>query len=80
MSNFDIAEFALKSVCPNNEIKYDDTGMPSIMVYVPKATWKDLGIGNSTETFPAFIINGKEIDGFYFTTERTPFPDRIPQR
>lgn len=36
MANFDMAELALKSVCPNNAMKYDDKEMPSIMVFIPK--------------------------------------------
>nr|DAP84740.1 MAG TPA: hypothetical protein [Caudoviricetes sp.] len=32
MSNFDVANLALKAVCPSNEMLYDDKGMPSIMV------------------------------------------------
>lgn len=67
MSNFDVANLALASVCPSNEMIYDDTGMPSVMVKIPKCTWADLGIGDSTETFPAFIINGKEVDEFCFS-------------
>ena len=35
MANFDMAELALKSVCPNNAMKYDDKEMPSIMVFIP---------------------------------------------
>lgn len=67
MSNFDVANLALKAVCPSNEMLYDDKGMPSIMVKIPKCTWADLGIGTSTETFPAFIINGQEVDCIYFS-------------
>lgn len=67
MSNFDVANLALKAVCPSNELLYDDKGMPSVMVKIPKCTWADLGIGTSTETFPAFIINGQEVDAIYFS-------------
>ena len=65
MANFDLVELALKGVCPNNEILYDDLGMPSFMVYVPKMTYAQLGLGTSTATHPAFIVNGTEIDGFW---------------
>lgn len=34
-------------------------------VEIPKCTWADLGIGDSEETFPAFIIDGKEVDSIY---------------
>ncbi|MBR3628853.1 MAG: hypothetical protein IKN55_00050 [Oscillospiraceae bacterium] len=64
-NHFDLAELALQGVCPNNHILYDDLGYPSIMVYVPKATYADLDLGTSTATFPAFIINGQEVPGIY---------------
>ena len=67
MNNFDVANLALKAVCPSNEMIVDDKGMPSVMVKIPKCTWADLGIGTSTETFPAFIVNGKEVDAIYFS-------------
>lgn len=68
MSNFDIADFAVKAAgCASNANIYDDKNMPSVMVFIPKMTWKELGIGTSTEPFPAFVINGKEIDGFWFS-------------
>ena len=36
MSNFDMAELALKSVCPSNALLYDDREMPTVMVYIQK--------------------------------------------
>lgn len=65
-SNFDIANLALKAVCPSNELVYDDKGMPSVMVKIPKMTWAQLGVGDSTEIFPAFIVNGQVVDALYF--------------
>ncbi len=38
----------------------------SKFVTIPKCSWAELGIGTSTETFPAFIVNGKEIDELSF--------------
>lgn len=67
MSNFDIADIALQATCPGNEMLYDDKGYPSIMVKIPKQTWAALGIGSSTEVFPAWKINGKEVDYLYFS-------------
>lgn len=67
MSNFDLANIALKSVCPNNEILYDDKGLPSVMVYIPKMTYAQLGLGSSTATHPAFIVDGQEVDGVYIS-------------
>lgn len=68
MSNFDIADFAVKAAgCASNANIYDDKNMPSVMVFMPKMTWKELGIGTSTDPFPAFVVNGKELDGFWFS-------------
>lgn len=66
MANFDIAELALKSSCPNNAMKYDDKEMPSIMVYIPKMRICDVLSSTDTSVLPAFRRNGKEIDGFWF--------------
>jgi len=67
MDNFDLANIALKSVCPNNEILYDDKGLPSVMVYIPKMSYAQLGLGSSTAIHPAFIIDGQEVDGIYIS-------------
>lgn len=63
--SFDHANFALKSVCPNNRIIFDDKGMPSVFVYVPKFRLCDVLSIADTNTHPAFIVNGTEIDGFW---------------
>lgn len=67
MSNFDIAYTALQAICPSNILLYDDKGFPSIGVKIPKSTWAELGVGTSTEPFPAFIVNGIEVDALYFS-------------
>ena len=67
MANFDLSALALKAVCPSNEILYDDQGMPSIMVKIPKMTYAELGLGDSTATFPAFIVNGTEVNEIYIS-------------
>lgn len=66
MANFDLSELALKSICPNNAIKYDDKEMPSVMVYVPKFALKDVLNTTDASTHPAFIVNGVEKAGFWF--------------
>ena len=66
-ANFDLSNLALKAVCPNNEILYDDKGLPSIMVKIPKMTYAELGLGDSTATHPAFIVNGIEIPEIYIS-------------
>lgn len=65
MANFDMAEMALKSICPTNAIKYDDKEMPSIMVYIPKFRLCDVMSTEDTSIHPAFRVNGLEIPGFY---------------
>lgn len=67
MANFDLSALALSAVCPGNEILYDDKGMPSIMVKIPKQTYAQLGLGDSTEVHPAFMVNGKEVDAIYIS-------------
>lgn len=67
MANFDLSNLALQAVCPGNEILYDDKGMPSIMVKIPKLTYKQLGMGESNAIHPAFIVNGKEVDAIWIS-------------
>ena len=66
-ANFDLSALALKGLCPSNEILYDDKGLPSIMVKIPKMTYAELGLGASVATFPAFIVNGQEVDEIYIS-------------
>ena len=61
-ADFDLTALALEGCCPGNVIKVDDVGLPSIMVRVPKLTYKQLGMGDSEATHPAFIVDGQEID------------------
>lgn len=67
MSNFDLSSLALKAICPSNELLYDDKGMPSVMVKIPKMTYAQLGLGDSTAVHPAFIVNGQEVDAIYIS-------------
>ena len=67
MDNFDLSRIALKGACPNNEILVDDLGYPSYMVRVPRMTYAQLGLGASTATFPAFIVNGSEVPEIYIS-------------
>ena len=66
-ANFDLSDLALKAVCPGNEILYDDKGLPSIMVKIPKLTYAQLGMGESNAVHPAFIVNGQEIDALWIS-------------
>lgn len=67
MSNFDLSSLALKAICPSNELLYDDKGMPSVMVKIPKMTYAQLGLGSSSDVHPAFIVNGQEVDAIYIS-------------
>ena len=66
-ANYDLSGLALKALCPNNEILYDDKGKPSIMVRIPKMTYAQLGLGSSAAIHPAFIVNGQEVDEIYIS-------------
>lgn len=65
MPNFDLSALAIKGACPNNEILYDDKGLPSIMVRIPKMTYAQAGLGTAATVMPAFIVNGREVDEIY---------------
>ena len=64
-NNFDAARLALRSLYPRNDLLVDDKGLPSVMVYIPKFRLCDVLSTTDTSVHPAFIVNGKEIDGFY---------------
>ena len=67
MGRFDLSALALKAVCPTNDILYDDKGMPSVMVFIPKFKISDVITGGADSIHPAFIVNGKEVDGIYIS-------------
>lgn len=67
MGRFDLSALALKAVCPTNDILYDDKGLPSIMVRIPKFKIKDVITGGADSTHPAFIVNGVEVDEIYIS-------------
>ena len=66
-ANFDLSMLAFKAIAPNNEVLYDDVGLPSFMVRIPKMTYAELGLGDSTDVFPAFIVNGQEVPEVYIS-------------
>ncbi len=66
-ANFDLAALAFEAVLPNNKVLYDDKGLPSFMVRIPKMTYAELGLGESTAVFPAFIVNGQEVPEIYIS-------------
>ena len=66
-ANYDLSALALKAICPNNELLYDDKGKHSVMVKIPKMTYAQLGLGSSNAVHPAFIVNGQEVDAIYIS-------------
>lgn len=65
MANFDVADLALQAVAPGNKLLYDDKGLPSVMVYVPKFKLSEVITGGADAYHSAFIINGTVVDGIY---------------
>lgn len=77
MSNFDLSNLAIQTVCPGNEILYDDKNLPSIMVKIPKMTYAQLGMGESEDVFPAFIVDDQEVDAIWISKfQNVTFGDR----
>lgn len=66
-ANYDLTALAIKAVCPNNDLLYDDKGKPSVMVKIPKMTYAQLGLGSSQAIHPAFIVNGQEVDAIWIS-------------
>lgn len=64
---FDVMRLAVESVLPGNTVLLDDVGMPSVMVRIPKMTYAQLGMGDSTDIHPAFIVNGKVVDEIFIS-------------
>lgn len=65
--NYDLTALALQAAFPTNKILTDDKGIPSIYVYIPKMKYSDVITGGSDSVLPAFIVNGKEVDGIYIS-------------
>lgn len=67
MSNYNLTKMAVDMYCPGNVVQLDDVGQPSILVYIPAFKNSDVLTGGDDNTHPAFIVNGKEIAGFYYS-------------
>ena len=67
MANFNLTKMAVNMYCPGNVVQMDDAGLPSILVYIPAFKNSDVLNGGDDSTHPAFIVNGKEIPGFYYS-------------
>jgi hypothetical protein len=57
MSNFDDLAMAVASFGGNNAVKFDDLGMPSIMVGIPKMKYSDIITGGTQETLPWWLVS-----------------------
>lgn len=53
--------------CPGNIVQLDDAGLPSVLVWIPAFKNSDVLTGGDNNTHPAFIVNGREIPGFYYS-------------
>ena len=67
MGNYKLTDMAVEMFCPGNVVQLDDAGLPSILVYIPAFKNSDVLTGGDDSTHPAFIVNGKEIAGFYYS-------------
>lgn len=65
MANFDDLQGAVAQFGAGNKVVYDDIGMPSIMVGVPKMTYADIITGGTNEVLPFFIVDGEEKNAIY---------------
>ena len=60
-SNFDAMRLAVEGFHPSNTVLYDDMGLPSFMVRIPKFKISDVITGGSDAVHPAFIVDGVEV-------------------
>lgn len=67
MGNFNLTKMAVNMFCPGNVVQEDDAGLPSLLVWIPKFKNSDVLTGGDDSTHPAFIVNGTEIPGFYYS-------------
>lgn len=68
MTNFDDLKLSVEALSGGkNTVLFDDLGMPSIMVPIPKFKLSDVIDGAPQETHPAFIIDGEEKDVIYIS-------------
>lgn len=63
MNNFDDMKLAVEALSGGkNTVLFDDLGMPSIMVRIPKFKVSDVIEGGSQDVHPAFVVDGVEKD------------------
>lgn len=68
MSNFDDLKLSVEALSGGkNTVLFDDKGMPSIYVVIPKGKISDVIEGGSQNVHPAFFVNSVELNNFYFS-------------
>lgn len=67
MTNFKLTKMAVDMYCPGNVVQQDDAGLPSLLVWIPAFKLCDVLNTDDDSIHPAFIVNGKEIPGFYYS-------------
>lgn len=67
MADFNLTKMAVNMYCPGNVVQQDDAGLPSMLVWIPAFKNSDVLAGGDDSTHPAFIVNGRQIPGFYYS-------------
>lgn len=67
MADFNLTKMAVNLYCPGNVVQQDDAGLPSIMVWIPAFKNSDVLTGGDDSVHPAFIVNDRQIPGFYYS-------------
>ena len=67
MADFNLTKMAVNMYCPGNVVQLDDAGLPSVLVYIPAFKNSDVLTGGDDSIHPAFIVNGVQIPGFYYS-------------
>lgn len=67
MADFNLTKMAVEMYCPGNVVQQDDAGLPSILVWIPAFKISDVLAGGDDSIHPAFIVNGRQIPGFYYS-------------
>ena len=60
MQNFDDLALAVASFGSTNKVIFDDIGLPSIMVGVPKMKYSDVITDGTQEVSPWWVVDGVE--------------------
>lgn len=67
-SKYDSAKFALEAASGGrNTLLFDDLGMPSVMVRIPRFNWSDVVEGGEDMPCSAFIVDGDLLDYIYIS-------------